>query len=126
MSVTATQVVLDCANAEKLAGFWAGLLDRAVTPGANQFFANLPGAEGELSLMFLAVPEVKKVKNRMHIDLTLDEGSDWETELERILALGATQVSEHQEYGIQWVCLQDPEGNEFDLAVGHEEPETTP
>ncbi|GAB3258348.1 VOC family protein [Kineosporia babensis] len=119
MSVNIAQVVIDCSDAQKLAGFWSAVLDRPVGDGANQFVATLPGGPGETSLMLLAVPEGKQSKNRLHLDLGLSEGSDWQKELERILALGATQVSEHREYGIHWVCLQDPEGNEFDLAVGH-------
>ncbi|GLY16458.1 glyoxalase [Kineosporia sp. NBRC 101677] len=116
MSVEVAQVVIDCSDAEKLAGFWAQLLQRPVEPGANAFYALIPGSP---ALMLLAVPEAKQVKNRVHLDLRLAEGSDWEGELGRILALGATQVSEHREHGVHWVCLRDPEGNEFDLAIGH-------
>ena len=119
MSVEVAQVVIDCSDAEKLAGFWSQLLQRPVEPGANTYYAMLPGSP---AIMLLAVPEAKQVKNRVHLDLRLGEGAedpDWQGELERILALGATQVSEHREHGVHWVCLKDPEGNEFDLAVGH-------
>lgn len=119
MSVSIAQVALDCSNAEKLATFWSQVLDRPIAAGANPYFANLPGAPGQTSLMLLAVPEPKQTKNRMHLDLNANEGSDLQTEVERILALGATQVAEHKEHGLHWVCLQDPEGNEFDVAVGH-------
>lgn len=119
MPVTIAQVALDCSNAEKLAAFWSQVLERPIAPGANQYVANLPGGPGQTSLMLLAVPEPKQTKNRMHLDLGLTEDTDWQPELDRILALGATQVSEHKEYGMHWVCLQDPEGNEFDVAVGH-------
>ncbi len=116
MSVSIAQIVIDCGNAEKLAGFWSAVLERPIEDGANQYFATLPGTP---SLMLLAVPEGKQSKNRVHIDLGPAPETDWRAELDRILALGATQVSEHEEYGLRWVCLQDPEGNEFDLAVGH-------
>ncbi len=116
MSVSIAQIVIDCGNAEKLAGFWSAVLERPVADGANQYFASLPGTP---ALMLLAVPESKQSKNRVHIDLSPVLEADWRAELDRILALGATQVSEHEEYGMRWVCLQDPEGNEFDLAVGH-------
>jgi hypothetical protein len=119
MSVTIAQVALDCTNAEKLATFWSQVLDRPIAPGANPYFANLPGAPGQTSLMLLAVPGPKQTKNRLHLDLSASADSDLHSEVERILALGATQVGEHQEHGMHWVCLQDPEGNEFDVAVGH-------
>jgi predicted enzyme related to lactoylglutathione lyase len=59
------------------------------------------------------VPEGKAVKNRMHLDLmparrTRDE------EVERAVALGATQVADHRNAdGTGFVVLADPEGNEF-------------
>ncbi|GAB6897113.1 VOC family protein [Kineosporia succinea] len=71
------------------------------------------------ALGFWTFPEPRKAKNRKHLDLNLDDGTDGETERQRTLALGARQISEHHEYGNQRVCLQDPEGNEFDLSAGH-------
>lgn len=34
-------------------------------------------------------------------------------ETKRVVALGATVVGEHDEWGVQWVTFKDPEGNEF-------------
>ncbi len=49
------------------------------------------------------------VKNRLHLDFRPD---DRDTEVERMLALGATRSDVGQ--GEQaWVVLADPEGNEF-------------
>jgi hypothetical protein len=60
-------------------------------------------------LLFLAVPEAKAGKNRLHLDLRPD---DHDAEVERLLALGARHVNIGQ--GEQsWVVLADPEGNEF-------------
>ena len=105
------QIVIDSADAAKLAGFWSQVLGRPVDPGANEHFATL-GATPKL--MFLQVPEPKQAKNRLHLDL---HGDDWRAEVERVVALGATKLSEHQEYGIEWATLADPEGNEFDVAA---------
>ena len=33
-----------------------------------------------------------------------------------MVELGATRVEEHHEYGISWVVMNDPEGNEFCVA----------
>ena len=71
-----------------------------------------PTAQGPI-LVFVAVPEPKAVKNRLHIDLN-PSGCDQAVELERLLALGArpADVGQGDE---SWVVLADPEGNEFCL-----------
>jgi hypothetical protein len=120
MSVAVAQIVFDCRNAEKLAAFWSAALERPVDEGANPFFATVGrGAPG--ALMFLAVPEPKAGKNRLHLDLFPARGSDWRAEIERLTALGAVPVTEHAEFGTAWVTLRDPEGNEFDLGTGLQE-----
>ena len=59
--------------------------------------------------LFLAVPEGKTVKNRIHFDLTPD---DQRAEVVRLVGMGARPVDVGQ--GAQsWVVLADPEGNEF-------------
>ena len=107
------QIVIDCADAAKLAGFWSQVLSRPVDEGANPFFATIGKGEAQ-ALMFLQVPEGKQGKNRLHLDLS---GPDWRAEADRLVALGATKQSEHQEYGVDWITFADPEGNEFDLAA---------
>jgi Glyoxalase-like domain len=112
-----SQIVIDSQNAEKLAGFWSQVLSRPVDEGANQYFATigLRDRDGGTALMFLKVPEDKQVKNRLHVDLT---GPDWRAEADRLVTLGATKLSEHAEYGTEWITFTDPEGNEFDLGAG--------
>jgi predicted enzyme related to lactoylglutathione lyase len=110
------QVVIDSQRADDIAAFWSALLERPVSDGANQFFAMIPGSEDRTfpALMFLAVPEQRQVKNRMHLDLV---ANDLAAEVERAVALGATKVAEFDEYGTRWVTLTDPEGNVFDIGV---------
>ena len=59
----------------------------------------------------LPVPEPKSVKNRMHLDLRSDE--DAGAVRERLLALGATKLSEGRQGPHTWWTMADPEGNEF-------------
>jgi hypothetical protein len=106
------QIVIDCADAGKLAGFWSQALSRPVDEGASAYFATVGGSP---KLMFLKVPEPKQTKNRLHLDLS---GPGWAAEVDRLLGLGAVKMSEHQEYGTEWVTLADPEGNEFDVGAG--------
>lgn len=117
MTLSIEQIVIDCENAERLAGFWSQVLDRPVDDGANAFFATIGKSSGdaEPALMFLKVGEPKQVKNRVHLDLS---GPGWQAEVDRIVGLGAARVAEHREYGTHWVTLRDPEGNEFDIGAG--------
>jgi hypothetical protein len=54
----------------------------------------------------------KTVKNRMHVDLTTT-ADDRDSEIERLLALGARRVDIGQTGQESWDVLADPEGNEF-------------
>jgi predicted enzyme related to lactoylglutathione lyase len=111
------QVVIDSERANDIAAFWSALLDRPVMEGANQFFAMIPASEDSRfpGMMFLAVPEPRQGKNRVHLDLV---ATDLSAEVDRAVGLGATKVAEFDEYGTRWVTLTDPEGNVFDIGVG--------
>ncbi len=64
-------------------------------------------------MLFITVPDHKKVKNRMHLDLRPADRIR-EQEAERILALGASHLADHRRPdGSGWITLADPEGNEF-------------
>ena len=111
-TITLTHVTFDCADAEKLSGFWSQVLDRPVKDGASPEFAVIDGVPG---WMFLQVPEAKAAKNRVHPDLST---ADLAADVERLLSLGATRLADHTEDGSTWTTLADPEGNEFDLVAG--------
>jgi predicted enzyme related to lactoylglutathione lyase len=110
------QVVIDSQRADDIAAFWSGLLERPVIDGANQFFAMIPASEDRSfpALMFLAVPEPRQGKNRVHLDLV---ATDIQAEVERAISLGATKVAEFDEYGTRWTTMTDPEGNVFDVGL---------
>ena len=73
------------------------------------------------SLLFGRIAEPKQVKDRLHLDVVATTGSDQERELQRLLALGATQIDIGQG-DVSWHVLADPEGNEFCLLRGVVEP----
>jgi hypothetical protein len=109
---------IDCADAEKLAGFWSAALGRQVRPGATAESATIEAGDvpstGPL-LVFHQVPEPKTVKNRLHLDLVTQQT---EVETRRLLGLGATVVRVFEENGRRrWTTFADPEGNEFDLVT---------
>jgi hypothetical protein len=112
-------LVLDCANPPELAGFWREALDyRDYFIDAS--YAVLVPKEGIASpLVLQGVPEAKVGKNRMHLDIVVD---DIEPEIARLQALGAHRIDDGiQSVGtIQWVRMADPEMNEFCVCTGVE------
>ncbi|MGW1179693.1 VOC family protein [Streptomyces drozdowiczii] len=67
-----------------------------------------PAGEGP-RLWFQRVPEGKRVKNRVHLDL---RAADVEAEIRRLTGLGAAVRDRHADN----VVPADPEGNEFCLS----------
>ena len=113
----AVGLVLDCAEPEKLAAFWAPALgiERLGAAGQYVLLASRTGAIPKLLLQ--RVEEPKSAKNRMHLDI---ETPDVGGEVNRLEALGARRVEagERCEHGSRWVVMADPEGNEFCVCSG--------
>jgi Glyoxalase-like domain len=116
MTLQLGNVTFDCDDPTRVATFWAAALGRPVADGASEFFVALTGGtpEGSPTMFFIRVPEGKTVKNRVHLDLTAD---DRNAEVARLVALGATKVADHDEWGHTWTVLTDVEGNEFCVAT---------
>jgi glyoxalase superfamily protein len=96
------ELVLDCHEPKRLAKFWREALDyRDYYTDAN--LAVLVPKEGIASpLLLQGVPEPKAGKNRMHVDIVVD---DIESEVDRLQALGARRIDEGvQSFGeTRWV-----------------------
>jgi hypothetical protein len=58
------------------------------------------------------VQEGKTIKNRLHLDVSPTD-RDQDEEVRRLLDLGARHADVGQTGDESWVCLADPEGNEF-------------
>src|SRR3954466_1883842 len=112
-------LVIDCAEPAKLAEFWREALDYREYY-SDKSVAVLVPKEGIASPLILqGVPESKAGKNRMHLDIVVD---DIEPEIERLIALGAKRLDETAQSlgGTQWVRMLDPEQNEFCVCTGVE------
>jgi hypothetical protein len=135
------QVTFDSRDPQTHAGFWAEALGYVMQPPPTGFASwedwarefEIPEEEwGDTAaivdsdnsgprLLFLRVPEPKTAKNRMHLDINVAErGTSSEerriqidAEVERLSALGATELSHFDEPAGVWTVMQDPEGNEF-------------
>jgi predicted enzyme related to lactoylglutathione lyase len=110
-------LVLDCADPERLAGFWAPALGYVNLGSVGSYVALFPDGRPGPKLLLQRVAEPKAVKNRMHLDI---EVPDIHAEADRLVALGATKVGEGpcQEHGSTWLLMHDPEGNEFCVCDG--------
>ena len=117
------EITLDCNDLQQVAGFWAAALGYAQSPTVPGHYISLvPPHPHGVTLTLQAVPEPKSTKNRMHLDVLVP---DVAAELERLLSLGARQLSPRKEaYGTSWYGLADPEGNEF--CLGREPPDKDP
>jgi len=113
------ELVLDCEKPARLADFWRVALDyREHYMDAN--LAVLVPNDGIASpLLLQGVPEPKVGKNRMHLDLIVD---DVEAEVHRLEGLGARRIDEGVQRfgGTLWVRMTDPELNEFCVSTGIE------
>ena len=115
MGSVITEIAIDCGDPEPVARFWGEALGWEVQREADLLWMSATGVPSDagLKLVFVAVPEAKSVKNRVHIDLS-PSGCGQAEELERLLRLGATRVDIGQG-DVPWVVLADPGGNEFCL-----------
>ena len=102
-------LVVDCGDLERSARFWASVLgyDRADPPGGP--YQGLVPARGQgIEVLLQRVPEAKTGKNRLHLDLRTP---DLDAEVERVVALGARQLTSMPvtEAGWRWHILADPD-----------------
>jgi predicted enzyme related to lactoylglutathione lyase len=116
MSSTIFGLSFDARDAKIVAAFWAQALNRRLAEGSDSDNATVEGdpAIPGSRIGFHRVPEAKTVKNRLHLDLI---STDFDAEIERLTALGATKLNELSTGG-HWATLADPEGNEFDVIAG--------
>jgi hypothetical protein len=101
-------VTWDCADALRVARFWAATLGTDVDEESSpdRAFVEAPGWGGP-NMWFVRVPEAKIAKNRVHFDLRAP--GPVADEVARLTALGATVLDRGQDLTV----MADPEGNEF-------------
>ena len=107
-------MTLDCNDLDVQTAFWTAALGYRHEGGMAQYRSLLDPAGLGPKLLLQQVGEAKSAKNRLHLDLHV---ADPDADARRLVALGATKVDRVEEFGIYWVVLLDPEGNEFCLVV---------
>jgi hypothetical protein len=114
VSLNIDWIAVDCTNPAQLATFWAAALGYDVDVDEDDGsdpddVLLLPRDGSKRRVLLQRTPDVKRAKNRLHLDLRPD---DQAAEVERLLELGATRVDIGQS-DVSWVVMADPEGNEF-------------
>lgn len=124
------QLVIDCAEPDRLARFWAEALHYVIAPPPegfaswDAFYSSIGVPDDELGvgadrivdpqgkgpqIWFQVVPEKKSLKNRLHIDLRASGGREFpldvrrervEAEAARLVELGATRLRALAEEGL--------------------------
>lgn len=116
MALRFDEICIDSRDANALGTWWSKVLgwQHHVDKDGDVVLEAPPGAGP--NWLFLAVPDHKVVKNRIHLDFRPD---DQQAEVDRVIGLGATHVDIGQ--GEQtWVVLADPEGNEFCILAAND------
>ena len=129
------QLVIDCADPDRMARFWAAALHYELEPPPDGFetwddyYRDLGLGEEDLGIgedsiidpsgdgpriWFQQVPEGKTIKNRLHLDIAAGGGRSVpietrrarvEAEAERLVGLGATLVRTLAEPGLDHVAV---------------------
>lgn len=96
-----------------LAQFWADALGWRILSVREKEVVVGATVDAPVGLCFMPAGSMHKtVKNRVHMDLTTT-ADDRDSEIARLIGLGARQVDVGQTGGESWDVLADPEGNEF-------------
>jgi predicted enzyme related to lactoylglutathione lyase len=106
-------IVIDCRDPGRSARFWTEVLDYTATFAATGTYLSLYPADGQgIEVLLQRVPDVKRDKNRLHLDLRT---ADLDREVARVSGLGAIVLTDQPitENGWRWHILADPDGNEF-------------
>jgi hypothetical protein len=118
-------VVVDCLDVAAQAEWWRETLgwqkvyeadDEVVIVPAHvteELTRSTPWEQVGPGLVFVPVPEQKRLKNRLHIDLAPHTSDDRDAEIGSLLERGASLVDVGQGDDVTWTVLADPEGNEF-------------
>ena len=106
-------VVLRVQDLERMAAFWSAALDYAPRYAPEDDWVALGPRDGSgVNLSLDRRRSDYGLPPRLHLDLYAE---DREAEVARLVALGARVVPLTHRREVDWVLLEDPEGNRFDV-----------
>jgi len=106
-----TTVMHDTDDLDAAVAFWTAALGLEVKY-KDETYAYLSGlTDSGPHLAFQRVPEPKRGKNRLHLDVEVEDRASFS---EWVVGQGGAVVEEHDHPGWPvWVVMADPQGNEF-------------
>jgi hypothetical protein len=113
-------VVIDCNDFPRMLAFWAAVLGYAPREEPEEGWVVLRDPDdANVQVSLQKVPEPRIGKNRLHLDLYT---SDLDGEIERLLGLGARRYERVRQPDEDFVTLEDPEHNLFDVIDEADQP----
>ena len=110
-------LTFDCVDALAVARFWAAALGSDVDEGSTSERAYVEApAWGGPNIWFRGAREPKAAPNRLPLDLR--PLTSMAEEVDRLVALGATVIERYDDITV----MHDPEGNEFCVEPGPDDP----
>ncbi len=109
------QIGIDVEDLDRSAQFWSAVLGLNVGKRTGEYL--IFEQQGGSPIVYLQkVPEKKMAKSRMHIDISVEDVDAASAQVE---ALGGRKLQVVEEFGIRWIVMADPDGNEFCLDAPH-------
>jgi predicted enzyme related to lactoylglutathione lyase len=106
-------VAVDCNDLDLMTDFWSAMTGFQVV-WESRVYRFLRHPDGRRpGLVLQKVPERPEAKTRIHVDLDAVGTEDEAAAVARAEALGAEVVEAHEEFGVRWTVMRDPEGNVF-------------
>lgn len=111
---TVNSIVINTADEERLAAFWAKLLGVDIAHRVEGFIWLEPQRPGGYSVAFQQVADPTPGRRRLHLDTSV---GDVDAATARIIELGGLHLETHEVPGLTWRVMSDPDGNEFCISV---------
>jgi predicted enzyme related to lactoylglutathione lyase len=109
-------LTIDCCDTRMVATFWGKMLGVAPRDyGRPNWYRIGPATSGSPAISFQPVPELKRAKARLHIDLRVDDLDAAVAHVHRLGGSGPQAVHRYDEGSV--AVMGDPEGNEFCLVA---------
>jgi catechol 2,3-dioxygenase-like lactoylglutathione lyase family enzyme len=109
-------VVLGAEDVDRAAEFWAGVFGYEVVPFTDSddgFTILVPPDRAGTRIAVHRTLTPAQERPRVHLDLVVDSDREQSSEIDRLLALGATRVAWDYPDDPDFVVLADTEGNRF-------------
>lgn len=102
-------------NPRRLAAFWSELMGLPIANGASDDLVMLDFDHevGQITWILEHSDDVAVGTAPVALDISSQYGTTWFEVAARAEQLGAQRISEHEEEGVRWIMMRDPDGNRF-------------